>query len=183
MYFNYNDQNSNGIDQVIASLTKQLIASVAPEIGKSIMTDAIEFREKHNSGSPGRDDYLMLLTKVIGSMERSILILDALDECVETDSKEVNREWLINSLLKLGVQLLITSRNMPVIGELFEEAPKFAILEISPDGQDITSYIRWRIFDITYGSVKKLRDLLEKDPPLLEEIIEVVMKKYSEMYV
>lgn len=181
MYFNYNDQNTNSMDQVMASLTKQLIASVAPEIGTSIMTDATEFCNKHKSGSPGPDDYFMLLSKVIGSMEKTVLVLDALDECADTDTKGVNREWLINSLLKLGVQLLVTSRDMPVIGTLFEKAPDFDRLTISPASQDIKSYIKWRIYDTKYGS-PNLRDLLKENQSLLEEITQVVVEKYSEMY-
>ncbi|KFZ12211.1 hypothetical protein V502_07220 [Pseudogymnoascus sp. VKM F-4520 (FW-2644)] len=181
MYFNYNDQDTNSMDQVMASLTKQLIASVAPEIGTSIMTDATDFRKKHKSGSPGPDDYFMVLSKVIGSMEKTVLILDALDECADTDSKGVNREWLINSLLKLGAQLLITSRDMPSIEALFEKAPDFDKLAISPASQDIKSYIKWRIYDMKYGS-PNLRDLLKENQSLLEEIIQVVVEKYSEIF-
>lgn len=181
MYFNYNDQNANSMGQVIASLTKQLIASVAPEIGKSIMEDAIEFREEHNSGSPGPDDYFMLLSKVIRSTQKTILILDALDECPDKDSERVNRAWLIKSLLKLGVQMLVTSREMPAIEALFEQAPDFAMLAISPASQDIKSYIQWRIYDMKYGS-PNLRDLLKENQSLQGKIIQTVVEKYSEMY-
>ncbi|OBT97306.2 hypothetical protein VE01_04619 [Pseudogymnoascus verrucosus] len=169
MYFNYNDQNANSMGQVIASLTKQLIASVTPEIGKSIMEDAIEFREEHNSGSPGPDDYFMLLSKVIRSMQKTILILDALDECADKDSKRVNRVWLIKSLLTLGVQMLVTSREMPAIEALFEQAPDFAMLAISPASQDIKSYIQWRIYDMKYGS-PNLRHLLKENQSLEEKL-------------
>lgn len=181
MYFDYNSQNTNSMDQVIGSLTKQLIASVAPEIGKSMMTDATEFCEKHKSGSPSPDDYFTLLSKVIKRTQKSILILDALDECADTDSKGVNRTWLIDSLLKLGVQMLVTSRDMPVIRGLFDQAPDSDILVISPGSQDIRSYIHWRIYDVKYGS-PDLRDLLKENHSLLEEITQAVVEKYSEMY-
>jgi hypothetical protein len=109
-----------------------------------------------------------------------VVIIDALDECAEIDSNECNREFLIEELLKLKVQLLVTSRDLPIIKALFSGAPSFRHIPISPDPRDIESYIHWKVYDGAHGS-PKLRGLVQKHPALLTDITTVVTEKYSQM--
>jgi hypothetical protein len=165
----------------MASIIKQLVASPYRETGEILVKDVIKFGKAHNGGSPSLEDYLDLFSRVVGALERSVVIIDALDECAERDSKGYKREWLVNTLLEFDLQLLVTSRDLPVIEELFNAAPSFGKIPIYPDPYDIASYIRWKIYDKKYGSPKKLRDVIEKRPFLLEEITNVVTEKYAQM--
>ena len=56
------------------------------------MKAVTKFGEEHKRGSPGLGDYLELLSYVVQSLDRSVVIIDALDECAEVDSKGCNRE-------------------------------------------------------------------------------------------
>lgn len=146
-----------------------------------MLKEITKFLNQHREGTPSLEDYLKLMTQVVGALDKCVVIIDALDECTEIDSKGYNREWLVKTLIELKVQLLVTSRDLPVIQQLFEDSPNFGTIIISPDPRDIQSYIHWKIFDKVYGSPKKLRDLIAKQPVLLTEITAVVTEKYSQM--
>ena len=180
MYCSYTNQNAQTIDKIIASLAKQLVASTCREIGQELMKEVKKFQKDHKGGSPSLNHYLSLLSHIVGSLNRSVVIIDALDECAEVDLNGCNRELLIKKLLKLGVQLLVTSRDLPIIKALFNEAPRFENIQISPDLRDIESYIHWKIYDEAYGS-PKLHDLIQEHPSLLTDITTVVKEKYSQM--
>ena len=130
------------MDRLMASIIKQLVASPSQEIGKNLMKKVNKFGQDHKGGAPSLDDYLNLLAHVTGSLERSVVIIDALDECAEIDFKGYSREWLIETLLGLDIQLLVTSREMPVIQGLFNNALNFAKISITPNLEDIESYIK-----------------------------------------
>jgi hypothetical protein len=181
IYCNYTNRNAQAIDCLVASITQQLVASTYYEKGQELMKAVTKFVKDHKRGSPGLDDYLELLSHVVQSLDRSVVIIDALDECAEVDSKGCNREWLVTTLLELNVHLLVTSLDLPVIGQLFNNDPYLRKILISPDPQDITSYIHWKIFDKKYGSPKKFRDMIDNHPSLLTDITTVVSEKYSQM--
>jgi hypothetical protein len=180
IYCSYTNQNTQTIDKIIASLTKQLVASPCREIGQELMKEVKKFQEDHKGGSPSLNHYLGLLSHVVSSLDRSVVVIDALDECAEVDSNGCNRELLIKKLLKLGVQLLVTSRDLPIIKALFNGAPRFGNIHISPDLRDIESYIHWKIDDEAYGS-PKLRDLIQKHPSLSVDITTVVKEIFSDV--
>jgi hypothetical protein len=92
IYCNYNNRNAQTIDFLVASITKQLLASTYDEKGQELMKAVTKFGEEHKRGSPGLGDYLELLSYVVQSLDRSVVIIDALDECAEVDSKGCNRE-------------------------------------------------------------------------------------------
>lgn len=121
------------------------------------------------------------MTQIVDALDKCVVIIDAVDECTEIDSKGYSREWLVKTLIGLKAQLAVTSRDLPVIRQLFEAAPDLGTIIISPDPRDIQSYIHWKIFDKVYGSPKKLRDLIDKQPVLLTEINSVVTEKYSQI--
>lgn len=108
-----------------------------------------------------------------------MIIIDALDECAEVDVNGVEvRVVLISTLIKSKAQLLVTSRPLPNIKELFHDVRE---LEIQPSPQDIRSYVQWRIHDEIHGSLK-LRKLVAKYEDLEVEITDVVVEKYSKIF-
>lgn len=184
IYFDYSNQLAQTYSQILGSIIKQFVSSVSLEIGKPLLVEIMDFQRKFKGKIPKITDYLDLLSDIVTCLNGAIVLIDALDESPEKDSNQVLREWLISCLLNMDVQLLVTSRDMPVIKGLFEDCPgsSFAIVPVVPDPLDIKSYIKWEIFDKTHGTPKKLRKLLEQEPILLEEITNVVSEKYSEMW-
>lgn len=181
VYCSYSSQSDQTIDHLMSSIIKQLLTSPSDEIRKTLMKKLIEFYKDHEGGSPSLDDYLSILSHITDTLERSVVIIDALDECAEIDSNGYKREWLIETLLGLDIQLLVTSRDLPAIQGLFDDMESFAKIVISPDPKDIESYINWRIFDKRFGSPKKLRDVIANHPSLLTDITLAVKDKYSQM--
>ena len=178
LYCNYN-QKAQTVSNLLASIIQQLIATAAPTKNKALVQIVIDFRKDHKEGTPGLKKYHELFLKIASSFERHVVVIDALDECVEMDATgSGNRDDLISTIIESKAQLLVTSRPLPKIKELFSDAKE---LEIQPDPQDIKSYVQWRINNTSHGS-RQLRKLAAKHKDLEAEIADVVVKKYSKMY-
>jgi len=72
--------------RLLLSLSLQLVASPSSEIREALMKKGTKFGQDHKGGSPSLDNYFELLSQVTGTLERSVVIVDALDECAEVDS-------------------------------------------------------------------------------------------------
>ncbi|PVH68064.1 hypothetical protein DL98DRAFT_542683 [Cadophora sp. DSE1049] len=163
IYCSYNDQRAQTLDAVLSSVIQQLI-SLCPtpsQTSDPLLKRALAFQEYHKRHSPATSDYIQLLKDV-----------------VVDHSGSNTRATLISVLLNLPIQLLVTSRQLESIRDLF---PSTLELPIRPDRRDIQSYIKWRISDPVYGSRKLLR-LTESHESLQDHIINEILLKYSQIF-
>lgn len=139
---------------------------------------ALDFYEDHEDHSPQTPDFVKLLEDVVAKLDRTFVLIDALDECAEVDNGGLNaRAILISTLSNMPIQLLVTSRQLESIRDLF---PDTAELPIRPDRDDIQSYVKWRISDPVHGSKKLLR-LTRTNGGLQQYIIDQIMLRYLQM--
>ena len=180
IYCSYNDQRAQTLDALLSSVIQQLISScpTPSQTSDPLLKRALAFQEDHKGHSLATSDYIQLLGEVVGELGRAYVLVDALDECSEVDHSGSNtRATLISVLLNLPIQLLVTSRQLESIRDLF---PSTLELPIRPDRRDIQSYIKWRISDPVYGSRKLLR-LTQSHEGLQDHIIDEIFLKYSQM--
>jgi hypothetical protein len=180
IYCSYNDQRAQTLDALLSSVIQQLISScpTPSQTSDPLLKRALAFQKDHEDHSPATSDYIQLLGDVVGELERAYVLVDALDECSEVDHSGSNtRATFISVLLNLHIQLLVTSRQLESIRDLF---PSTLELPIRPDRRDIQSYIKWRISDPVYGSRKLLR-LTQSHEGLQDQIINEIFLKYSQM--
>ncbi|KAL1988820.1 hypothetical protein VTN96DRAFT_7704 [Rasamsonia emersonii] len=179
LYCDFTNQREHTIVGLISSLARQLVESRGHLSPNPLMREANAFYQKFQGRLPGLMDFKQLLKDLVGHLDKTFVVIDALDECAEFDEDGgSNRETLINVLLSLPVRLLVTSRHYSTIEILFKDAKT---LEISPDPDDIKSYVHWRIFDRHYGS-PMLASLIQDSPSLQDTITETVFDKCSKIF-
>ncbi|KAH7355326.1 hypothetical protein BKA65DRAFT_582168 [Rhexocercosporidium sp. MPI-PUGE-AT-0058] len=181
IYCSYNDQRAQTLDALLSSVIQQLLSSCpAPNpLSDPLLQLALEFHQEHEDSSPQTSELIKLIKDVVVILDRVFVLIDALDECAEVDNGGSNaRATLISTLSDMSLQLLVTSRQLESIRDLF---PDTVELPIRPDRGDIQSYIKWRISDPIHGSKKLLR-LTKMDDGLQEYITEQIMLRYLQVF-
>jgi hypothetical protein len=112
-----------------------------------------------------------ILQSEIGRYSKIFVVVDALDECPES-----NRSALLKELraLQPTINLLVTSRFLDSIANGFEGA---TCLEISASAEDVQKYTIRRI-----SREQRLSRLVGKDAALGETIVETVVGNSKKMY-
>ena len=170
IYCIYNETGQT-IGNFLASLLQQLCrqkSSLSPEIVAS---------EKDHSRfgtRPTDSEFSRLVTSQIPHFTKVFIVVDALDECPQT---EKTKEELLSELQKLpsNVHLLVTSRPDNIIGRDFAEA---VILRIHAQDDDVHRYLTARI-----STERLLTRYVTDDPSLQSFIIRRVTERTQGMYV
>ncbi|KAI9888557.1 MAG: hypothetical protein M1814_006827 [Vezdaea aestivalis] len=162
LYCDYQDQNNQTATKLIASLIKQLviIKESAMEALQELHQNLSMRQEKPSFGS-----LEPLLMTVCNKFSKTILVIDALDECSLQE-----RKLLLPTLEKLqreGCRLFVTSRpHAPDICRAFDGQSKIII---KATDLDITNYITSKI-----AVDEDLSDILDDDPQLRQEVIDSI---------
>ena len=121
---------------------------------------------------PSINDFAQLLQSAVQRFNRVYFIIDALDECSEENG---TRKALLAELRKLqpAVNILLTSRHIPTIERLLQDA---ACIEIQASHKDIKNYVEERI-----SSSDRLAKYVEKSPDLRNKVLENVSEKAKGM--
>ncbi len=168
IYCNYKERDQSPTS-FIASLLQQFVEQrgiVSPEIRSS-------YQEHSSKGTrPTQAMYSKLLQAEIDCFSKVIVIVDALDECPESNGA---REFLVRGLRGLvpKIQLLVTSRYIASIEHEFKSAGH---LEIQAQGADIKTYLNART-----ETIPLLARLKKEDHILHNEILDSVIKKANGM--
>ena len=153
---------------LIASLWAQLVqnsGSLSSEV-KDLYRTYIRQRS-----SPTLSDVSKILQSEIGRYSKIFVVVDALDECPES-----NRSALLKELraLQPTINLLVTSRFLDSIANDFEGATR---LETSASAEDVQTYAIRRI-----SREQRLSRLVGKDAALGKTIVETVVGNSKKMY-
>jgi len=112
IYCGYNEAKSQSIDNLIAALIKQIL-QLRPDVSKELK----ELYKIHSRTEvfPSLQDLTRILRAELGKFDNCYIIVDALDEILE----ESNRQLLLETLVHGKVNIMVTSRPLDKIGELF----------------------------------------------------------------
>jgi hypothetical protein len=147
IYFNYKEQGSQGISNILGSLIKQIcqqlpqLSQLPPQL------------ENLTSGgrTPSEEELFLALVEMSKKFFQTYLVFDALDEC----DREIQRETLLPMLHRMGengFRVFMTSRRYADdIEERFRNVPS---IEIVAHDDDIKSYIYERLG--AYPSAKRM---------------------------
>lgn len=152
IYCNFWQQGTQKIDNLIASLLKQLAQC------QSSLTGSVKnLYDQHEAKRtrPSLDEILRVLRSIVTMYSRLFIIVDALDECQVSDG---SRARFLSELFILqtqhGVNIFATSRFIPQILDHFHNN---VTLEICARDEDVRQYLHGRIaqsgskFLKTYG--------------------------------
>jgi hypothetical protein len=147
IYFNYKEQGSQGISNILGSLIKQIcqqlpqLSQLPPQLENLTSTGR----------TPSVEELFLALIGTSRSFFQTYLVFDALDEC----DREAQRKVFLPILHRMGesgFRVFITSRRYADdIEETFRNVPR---IEIVAHDDDIKSYI-YEILDV-YPSAKRM---------------------------
>jgi hypothetical protein len=151
MYCNYKEQTEQTATNLIASLLEQLVQDC-----RSISENTKSFYNQHRnqSTSPTLDEFITALGTEIKTYSKVFIVVDALDECSESNG---SRAKLLRALRSLTgpVNLMVTSRDLPSIEQYFRQAQH---LRICPTDEDVTKFIQSQLAD--YPNLFHMRDII-----------------------
>lgn len=168
LYCNFRRQNEQNIDNLLASLLKQLAESQIP-----LPTSVKDLYNRHKTRRtrPSIDEISSCLQLVVITYSRVFIIIDALDECQASHRCRMNLLLEIFSLqAKYKVNFFATSRHIPEITEKFQTSIS---LEIRASGYDILKYID--------GHLSQLPSFVNDRPDLKDEVKSEIVKAVDGM--
>lgn len=129
--------------------------------------------KRHNDRQtrPTLQQFLESLQSVVGTFSKVFVVVDALDECPD----QTRAELLIALRYLTGLNLLVTSRNIPAIAQAFHGARH---LEVRASDHDVEKYIEGRIPRAGFLNIH-----LGKDATLKEEILKAITGNIDGMLV
>ncbi|KAL6699043.1 hypothetical protein J3F84DRAFT_393463 [Trichoderma pleuroticola] len=157
VYFNYNRQEDQDFQKLLASLLKQLAGGChpLPDSTKELYNEHLKKRTRASLEELKTD-----FKCVVAKYSKVFIILDALDEC---QFFELN--LLLSGLVELQkehrLRLLATSRPIPEIMDLFNNS-NVAKLQIRAETSDVNTYIE--------AHMDKLSRVTRRNPVLRGEI-------------
>lgn len=135
-YLNYRRHKDQKIEELLACLLRQL-ATCHNSLPHSVL--ALYHRHQRWWTRPSLPELVAALKVIVRTYSRTFVIIDALDECQDSDRSRTN---LLTELFLLqkarGINLLATSRSIPEITEWFNGCPS---LGICPSQDDIWHYL------------------------------------------
>ncbi|KAM6522793.1 hypothetical protein FALCPG4_012409 [Fusarium falciforme] len=165
VYFNYQQQESQTVNQVFANLLRQLVA------GQSDIPTAVRdvYKGHLQRGSkPKFEEISELLHSFSALYSRVFIIIDALDECPSRDGR---RNTLLSEIMKLqtalSANILCTSRPIPEIESWF---PKAVSINVRASEHDVRKYLDGQIGRLP-GFVARSTELQEH---VKTQIVQVV---------
>ena len=166
LYCNYNYQQDQTLENLLASILKQLVY-LEPTLPKAV----IDLYEKHQDGQTKfilrhvRD----ALHVVIKALPQVFILIDALDECLVTQQLMET----VFSLQNCGVvQILATSRFVPSIVQLVDT---FQRLEIRASVEDVKTYLQ--------SQMSHMPSFVTRNSTLQEQIRDAIVESADGMCV
>lgn len=170
LYCSYKRQQEQKFGDLVASLLKQLLRRLPalPEDVKSL------YQRYRNRGTrPDDSEILSALHSVAASRSRTFFIIDALDECTNSDG---TRKRLLTEIFKCQssttANLFATSRSIPEITTLFQGAPS---VEIRASTDDVQKYLD--------NHMTRLSSCVLQNLALQEAVKAEIIKAVDGMYV
>lgn len=150
IYLNYREKDLQTIENLFASLLRQLIQQGGNITEAMITSIGVSWRE----GKPNLTAYKTMLQKALQQYSTTFIVIDALDEARSPDL----RKDLVSELrsLRPTVSLLITSRPLRDIQEILGKARQ---IEILAHNEDVKRYL-----DSYMQEHENLRKLVDADP-------------------
>jgi len=169
IYCSYKEPNQTAIN-LIGSLLRQLIHAQS-----TIPDDIVRLYRYHlhQQTRPRLAEYSKLLQSEVRRFSKAFIIIDALDECSESDGIR----GLLPEVQKLlpDIYLLVTSRHIGNIERGFEGVNR---LEIRASDADVKDYLNARI-----EQDPQLARHIKADPTLRYTILNTIIQKTNGMYV
>jgi hypothetical protein len=169
LYCNFQQQNEQKLTDLFLSLLKQLVQE-QPSIPLGVET--LHNNHKDKGTRPSFEEISKALDSVIADYSKVFILVDALDECQDSDGgrKKFLTE-MFNLQVKTKINLFATSRFILDIEKAFDGSIS---LEIRAREDDVQRYLE--------GRMLQLPSFVSRNVGLQEEIKNAIMKAVDGMY-
>jgi len=169
IYCNFRRQDEQKIDNLLASLLKQLAES-QPSLPGSVK-DLYDHHKAKRTG-PSLEETSRVLQSLTAMYSRVFFIVDALDECQASDGCQTRiLSELFNLQTRHGANIFMTSRFIP---EIIYQFKGTMTLEIRASTDDIARYLE--------GHIGQLPSFVQQNQQLQEEIKTGISDAVDGMY-
>lgn len=170
VYFNYQEQENQTVDQVFTNLLRQLVAGQS-DIPATV--DSLYKRHLEKGSKLTFEEVCGLFCSFSSLYSRVFVIVDALDEC---PSRCGRRNIVLTELMMLqstlSANIMCTSRPIPDIKAWF---PKAMSIKVRASEHDVRKYLD--------GQFGRLPGFVARSPELQEQIKEQIVQVVDGMYV
>lgn len=170
IYCNFRRQDEQKLDDLLASLLKQLAESQS-SLPKAVQD--LYNRHKAKRTRPSLDEISKCLKSVAETYSKAFIIVDALDECQVSDGcRKRFLSELFNLQTNCAANIFATSRFVPEITDKFDQGMS---LEIRASKDDVKRYLE--------GHMGELASFVQNNQQLREEIKTGISEAVDGMYV
>ncbi|KAF2098299.1 hypothetical protein NA57DRAFT_39948 [Rhizodiscina lignyota] len=156
VFCNYKGKASQTEADILAAMLKQLV-QVQPSAAASVFQLYEKYPMKNTRPTPA--EILGALKTALDNYTAAYIVVDALDECKDRNTREV----LVKDLLELqqitDVRLLVTSRFIPEIEAMFKQTSP---LEVRASEEDVRRYVA--------GQLHRMPECIRQDSEIQNEI-------------
>ncbi|KAK5991138.1 putative serine/threonine-protein kinase fhkC [Cladobotryum mycophilum] len=172
VYCDYNQRSRQNTTDLLSSLLQQALQYSLNTSLPAEVSSLYELHKKYDT-RPTLAQITDLLRKESGKYDVFYVVIDALDECSESEEDSLQ---FISAVCSLGpqVKLLCTSRSSTTFQSYFETSQK---LEISASSEDIRKFL-----DSEIQQQFRLSKHVRADPTLKEHIIKAIIEECQGMF-
>ncbi|KAK6448633.1 hypothetical protein FP744_10004883 [Trichoderma asperellum] len=150
------------LEKFYQTILYQLLAGIRKTFPKLKASSFKSVQQAVQREGPGKMSYFTALQVVLGQTEQSFLVVDALDECTDTDTDAL-KEWLEEIRGLPNLRILITSRPLREIKKLCDGSPRIQLNDmIIKLDKDIERFIIDRINKADSMFPREMPRVLEK---------------------
>ncbi|OCK75533.1 ankyrin, partial [Lepidopterella palustris CBS 459.81] len=169
IYCDYKRGETQTTTDLLAAILKQLVQE-RPLFGEPLVTLYKQHSDRRTR--PSLNEILSALLSVISNYSRVYIVIDALDECADTDG---TRSKLLAELFglrtKTDTSLMATSRFVPKVVQYFEGFPT---LEIRASDDDVKQFV--------VGQMHRLPNCIRSNNELQTEIQDRIVRAVDGMF-
>ena len=156
IYCNYKRQETQTATDLSAAILKQLVQE-RPLNGEPVT--ALHKLHASRRTRPSLGEICIALASVLNNYSKAYIVIDALDECTDSDGTRSELLTTLRSLqTKTDTRLMVTSRFVSRIEQSFEGSP---MLEIRASEADVKRFVA--------GQLHRLPMCIQRDPELQAE--------------
>ncbi|KAL9082809.1 MAG: hypothetical protein Q9165_008768 [Trypethelium subeluteriae] len=169
LFCSYKSQVDQSTYNLLAALLRQLVLG-RPDLA----APAVELHNQHSKcgTKPSLNELMQVLEKTCSSYSTTYIVIDALDECSNTN---IVRDDLIQKLRELqaggNMRLLLTSRDLPEITKFFKLDPR---LEVRASDEDVRCFVA--------SQIPRLPDYIQRSEELKNDVQNKIMESVDGMF-
>ncbi|CAG9941180.1 unnamed protein product [Clonostachys rosea f. rosea IK726] len=172
IFCNFQRNEQQTAEMLLCSLLKQLVG-LLPTPPQQL--DELYETHRKSRTRPSVPELSELVQIALGSFSRAFVIVDALDECHNSD---VSRDRFLNAILDMqastGVNIFLTSRAIPEIEKVLCEERGAFKLEIVAQQDDLQRYI--------LGRISEMPQFIRGEPDLRDELVMEISSSVKGMF-